>query len=81
LGFEERLPKGYRALLKDENFFAHAQGFYKNRFRELKKLEEAEKNPYLKRRFSRKIGKVRRALSLFELFWSSEGRGAYTWRG
>jgi IS605 OrfB family transposase len=68
LGFAERLPKGYRALLKDESFFAYTKGVYRNRLQELQKLKKAEKNPYLKRRLSRKIGKIRRALSLLSSF-------------
>jgi IS605 OrfB family transposase len=68
LGFNERLPKGYKVLLKDDAFLAHAQGFYKDRLQELKKLEKAEKNPYLKRRLSRNIGKARKALSLLSSF-------------
>jgi IS605 OrfB family transposase len=35
LGFEEKLPKGYEALLKDDAFLAHVQGFYGNRLQEL----------------------------------------------
>ena len=31
LGFEEKLPKGYEALLKDDAFLAHVQGLYGNR--------------------------------------------------
>jgi hypothetical protein len=68
LGFEEKLPKGYEALLKDDAFLAHVQGFYGNRLQELQKLKEAEKNPYLRRRLSRDIGKARRALSLLLSF-------------
>jgi IS605 OrfB family transposase len=68
LGFEEKLPKGYKALLKDDAFYAHAQGFYKNRLLQLQKLKEAEKNPHLKRRLSREMGKARRALSLLLSF-------------
>jgi len=67
LGFEERLPKGYKALLKDDTFYANAEGFYQMRLQELQKLREAEKNPYLKRKLSREIGKVRKALSLLSL--------------
>jgi IS605 OrfB family transposase len=73
LGFAERLPKGHKALLKDENFFAYAEGFYKNRLQELQKLRKAEKNPHLKRRLSREIGKVRRALSLLASFPGPQG--------
>jgi len=68
LGFIERLPKGYKALLKDDAFYANAQGFYKIRLQELQKLKEAEKNPYHRRKLSREIGKARKALSLFLSF-------------
>jgi IS605 OrfB family transposase len=64
LGFEEKLPKGYEALLKDDAFLAHVQGFYGNRLQELQKLREAEKNPYLRRRLSRDMGKAKAALTL-----------------
>jgi IS605 OrfB family transposase len=91
LGFEERLPKGYKALLKDHAFYANAQGFYKNRLQELQKLKEAEKNPYLKRRLSREIGKAVAALNLVSSpqgspgsrKGSTDGRnpyGAHPWR-
>jgi IS605 OrfB family transposase len=68
LGYEEKLPKGYEVLLRDDAFFAHVQGFYGSRLQELQKLKEAEKNPYLKRRLSREMGKARRALSLLLSF-------------
>jgi predicted transposase len=58
LGFEEKLPKGYEALLKDDAFLAHVQGFYGNRLQELK-LRSAEKNPYHRRRLSRDMGRPR----------------------
>jgi IS605 OrfB family transposase len=73
LGFEERLPKGYKALLKDDVFYAHVQGFYKNRLQELQKLKEAEKNPYLKRRLSREMGKAKTALTLVSSLRGSLG--------
>jgi IS605 OrfB family transposase len=73
LGFNERLPKGYKTLLKDDTFLAHVQGFYKGRLQELKKLEKAEKNPYLKRRLSRKIGKAKAALNLVSSLRGSSG--------
>jgi IS605 OrfB family transposase len=68
LGFEEKLPKGYRALLQNKSFFAYTEGFYQSRFQELQKLKKAEKNPHLRRRLSREIGKARRALSLLLSF-------------
>ncbi len=76
LGFEERLPRGYKALLKDNTFLAHVQGFYNTRLQELQKRKEVEKNPYLKRRFSREIGKARRALSLLSSFPGRSGQKA-----
>jgi IS605 OrfB family transposase len=91
LGFEEKLPKGYKALLKDNAFLAHVQGFYGNRLQELQKLREAEKNPHLRRRLSRDIGKAKAALTLVSSLQGSpgsrkgvtEGRnpsGAHPWR-
>jgi len=68
LGFEERLPKGYEALLKDDAFLAHVQGFYGNRLQELQSLMGAEENPYHRRKLSREMGKARRALSLLSSF-------------
>jgi IS605 OrfB family transposase len=68
LGFEEKLPKGYEALLSDRSFLAHAEGFYRSRLQELTSLREAKKNPYLKRRLSREMGKARQALSLLLSF-------------
>jgi len=73
LGFEEKLPKGYEALLKDDAFLAHVQGFYGSRLQELQKLKEAEKNPYLRRRLSREMGKASRALSLLLSFPGLQG--------
>jgi IS605 OrfB family transposase len=68
LGYEEKLPKGYEALLSNRSFLAHAEGFYRSRLQELTSLREAKKNPYLKRRLSREMGKARRALSLLLSF-------------
>ncbi len=76
LGYEERLPKGYRALLRNKSFFAYTEGFYNTRLQELQKLKEAEKNPYLKRKLSREIGKARRALSLLSSFPGRSGQKA-----
>jgi IS605 OrfB family transposase len=91
LGFEEKFPKVYEALLKDDAFLAHVQGFYQSRLQELRKLKEAEKNPHLRRRLSRDIGKAKAALTLVSSLQGSpgsrkgvtEGRnpsGAHPWR-
>jgi IS605 OrfB family transposase len=68
LGFEEKLPKRYEALLNDGAFLAHVQGFYNTRLQELQKLRKAEGNPYHRRKLSREIGKACRALSLLLSF-------------
>ncbi len=73
LGYEERLPKGYKALLSDESFLAHAEGFYQSRLQELQGLKEAEGNPYLRRRLSREMRKAEAALSLLLRFRSPPG--------
>jgi IS605 OrfB family transposase len=91
LGFEERLPKGYEALLKEDAFLAHVQGFYGNRLQELQSLRDAEKNPYLRRKLSRDIGKTKAALTLVSSLQGSPGSrkgvtkgrnpsGAHPWR-
>ena len=68
LGFEEKLPKGYRALLRNKSFFAYTEGFYQSRLHELQKLKKAEKNPYRKRALSREMGKAREALTVLLSF-------------
>jgi IS605 OrfB family transposase len=73
LGFEEKLPKGYEALLKDDVFLAHVHGFYGDRLQELQSLMGAEKNPYLRRRLSRDIGKAKAALTLVSSLQGSPG--------
>jgi IS605 OrfB family transposase len=91
LGFEEKLPKGYEALLKDDAFLAHVQGFYGNRLQELQSLMGAEENPYHRRRLSRDIGKAKAALTLVSSLQGSPGSrkgitkgrnpsGAHPWR-
>ncbi len=35
LGFQEKLPKGYQALIQDGTFRAHVQDFYASRVQEL----------------------------------------------
>ncbi len=73
LGFEEKLPKGYRALLRNKSFLAYTEGFYQSRLQELQKLREAEGNPYLRRRLSRDIGKAKAALTLVSSLQGSPG--------
>jgi transposase, IS605 OrfB family, central region len=91
LGFAEKLPKGYEALLKDESFLREARGFYEARMAQLQRERKEEKNPYLKRRWSRELRRIQSALASLSSPWGSpgsrkgvtEGRnpsGAYPWR-
>jgi IS605 OrfB family transposase len=91
LGFEEKLPKGYEVLLKDESFLREARGFYEARMAQLGAKRKAEKNPYLKRRWSRELRRIQSALASLSSPWGSlgsrkgvtEGRnpsGAHPWR-
>jgi IS605 OrfB family transposase len=91
LGFEEKLPKGYEALLKDESFLREARGFYEARMAQLGAKCKAEKNPHLKRRWSRELRRIQSALASLSSPWGSpgsrkgvtEGRnpsGAHSWR-
>jgi IS605 OrfB family transposase len=63
LGFAERLPKGYRALLKEESFLREARGFYEARMAQIGAKRKEEKNPHLKRRWSRELKKIQSALA------------------
>ncbi|BDB11199.1 IS200/IS605 family accessory protein TnpB-related protein [Thermus thermophilus] len=73
LGFKEKLPKGYGKLLRDERFRGHVQGFYASRVRELRAKKAQERNPYLRRRLFREIGRAKRHLSLFSSLQGSPG--------
>jgi IS605 OrfB family transposase len=73
LGFEEKLPKGYEALLKDKSFLREARSFYEARMAQLGAKCKAEKNPYLKRRWSRELRRAQRALASLSSPWGSPG--------
>ena len=91
LGFEEKLPKGYEALLKDESFLREARSFYEARMAQLQRERKEEKNPYLKRRWSRELRRIQSALASLSSPWGSPGSrkgvtkgrnpsGAHPWR-
>ncbi len=91
LGLRERLPKVYQSLLQEEGFRNGALAFYEGLIRELEERRKGEKNPYLKRRWSRELRKAQRALgmlsslqgSLGSRWGATEGRnpsGANPWR-
>ncbi|AYJ73876.1 putative transposase [Thermus phage phiLo] len=73
LGFEEKLPKNYEKLLQDEDFRGYVQSFYSSRVEELSKKREKERNPYIKNRLSRELGKSKDYLNLFSSSHGSPG--------
>jgi hypothetical protein len=86
-------PRATEALLqRTKAFFAHVRGVLREAAsRNFKSLREAEKNPYLRRRLSRDMGKAKAALTLVSSLQGSpgsrkgvtEGRnpsGAHPWR-
>jgi transposase, IS605 OrfB family, central region len=64
LGFEERLPKNYRELLKDKEFLAYAIAKVDERINELKSELEKEKNEYKKNALKGRIKRLSRLLKL-----------------
>jgi IS605 OrfB family transposase len=64
LGFEERLPKNYRELLKDKEFLAYAIAKVDERINKLKNELEKEKNEYKKNALKGRIKRLSRLLKL-----------------
>jgi IS605 OrfB family transposase len=73
LGFEEKLPKGYEALLNDDAFLAHVQGFYGNRLQELQSLRGGEEPLPQAEAFPGHGEGPPSAFSPFELSWPPKG--------
>jgi IS605 OrfB family transposase len=77
LGFEEKLPRGYEALLKDERFLREVRGFYEFKIDQLQRKHKEENNPYLKRRRSLELKRTQRALD----YLSSLQGSPRSWKG
>ncbi len=73
LGFEEKLPRGYRSLLRDKIFLKEVQSFYEARMAQLEVRCKEEKNSYIKRRWSRELKKVQSALGYLSSLQGSPG--------
>jgi len=54
----------YEQLLDDYGFLESAKDSYQEKIAQLKERKKHEKNPYLKRRWSRELGKAEKALLL-----------------
>jgi IS605 OrfB family transposase len=74
LGFEERLPKNYRELLKDKEFLAYAIAKVDERINKLKSELKKEKNEYKKNAFKGRIKRLRKYLELLLSYTRDSGK-------
>jgi hypothetical protein len=73
LGFEEKLPKNYRELLKDKEFLAYAIAKVDERINKLKSELEKEKNDYKRNALKGRIKRLRRYLKLLLSYTRDSG--------
>ncbi|MFZ8862091.1 MAG: IS200/IS605 family accessory protein TnpB-related protein [Thermocrinis sp.] len=72
LGFEERLPKNYRELLKDKEFLAYAITKVDERINKLKSELKKETNEYKRNALKGRVKRLRRLLKLLLSYtWDS----------
>jgi len=74
LGFEEKVPKNYRELLKDKEFLAYAIAKVDERINELKSELKKEKNDYKKNALKERIKRLRRYLKLLLSYTRDSGK-------
>jgi transposase, IS605 OrfB family, central region len=74
LGFEERLPKNYRELLKDKEFLAYAIAKVDERINKLKSELKKEKNEYKKNALKERVKRLRRYLKLLLSYTRDSGK-------
>jgi len=74
LGFEEKLPKNYRELLKDEEFLAYAIAKVDERINKLKSELKKETNEYKKNALKERIKRLRRYLKLLLSYTRDSGK-------
>jgi len=73
-GFEERLPKNYRELLKDKEFLAYAIAKVDERINELKSELKKETNEYKRNALKERVKRLRRYLELLLSYTRDSGR-------
>jgi IS605 OrfB family transposase len=74
LGFEEKLPKNYRELLKDKKFLAYAIAKVDERINKLRSELKKEKNDYKKNALKERIKRLRKYLELLLSYTRDSGR-------
>jgi transposase, IS605 OrfB family, central region len=74
LGFEEKLPKNYRELLKDKEFLAYAIAKVDERINKLKSELKKEKNEYKKNALKKRVKRLRKYLELLLSYTRDSGK-------
>jgi len=74
LGFEEKLPKNYRELLKDKEFLAYAIAKVDERVNKLKSELEKETNEYKKNALKGRVRRLRKYLELLLSYTRDSGK-------
>jgi IS605 OrfB family transposase len=74
LGFEEKLPKNYRELLKDKEFLAYAIAKVDERINKLKGELKKETNEYKKNALKGRIRRLRKYLELLLSYTRDSGK-------
>jgi IS605 OrfB family transposase len=74
LGFEEKLPKNYRELLKDKEFLAYAIAKVDERINKLKSELKKEKNDYKKNALKERVKRLRKYLELLLSYTRDSGK-------
>jgi IS605 OrfB family transposase len=73
LGLAEELPRGYASLLRDASFLEGVAAFYRGLVPSLEAEVSRERNPYIRRRLRRELGRAREALVLYSSLQGSPG--------
>ncbi len=73
LGFKERLPKNYKALLKDAEFLSYTIAKIEDKIAKLKQEIQEEKNEYKRNRLKSNLGKTRKDLDLLLRYFRESG--------
>jgi IS605 OrfB family transposase len=74
LGFEEKLPKNYRELLKDKEFLAYAIAKVDERINKLKSELKKEKNDYKKNALKERVKRLRKYFELLLSYTRDSGK-------
>ncbi|MFZ8786285.1 IS200/IS605 family accessory protein TnpB-related protein [Thermocrinis sp.] len=74
LGFEEKLPKNYRELLKDKEFLAYAIAKVDERINELKSELKKETNEYKKNALKERVKRLRGYLKFLLSYTRDSGK-------